>query len=189
MRTRLKLLLLPVLLLALVALVGGCGGSNSGSGSDDVDATTAGAGALTHVDGSIVLGDDGFTLTPEAGGEEITFSYGPEVERAAIRAIAAAGTPARVSYRPTEQDPIAASVEPAPVLDEVLQTYEGTVTSIEMDEIVIDGDDGERRFTIAAEDREAFDVAHLRDHAGEGDPVRVYFDPAAPDAGIAYEDG
>ncbi|MEO6867077.1 MAG: hypothetical protein ABI200_03570, partial [Gaiellales bacterium] len=80
-------------------VVTGCGGD-----ADDASGDSAGGSSLTHLDGVIELADESFTLTPKTDGSTpVTFTFGPEVERAAVRAIAMAGTPARVTYRPSDK--------------------------------------------------------------------------------------
>ena len=176
--------LLAVMLVATLALAG-CGGSDEPSGSSEPDSNAA--GALTHVDGTVVVTDDGFTLTPSSG-DPIEFALGPEVQAAQVRAIEASGEAARVSFRLTEDAPIAAAVKPAPKLGEGVESYEGTVTSVDDATLVVEGADGERSFDISAADPGAFDARHLRDHSEAGEPIKVYFDPSTPDLGIAYED-
>lgn len=175
-----------LVLLAVAVLAAGCGDDSTSEGGD---AASTDPGALDHVDGIVVTGPgDGFVLTPIDGGEDITFELGPAVQLGEVRAIEASGAPARVSYRPGEDPAVAASVLPAPTLGDDLETYEGTVVSVDADELVVDGEDGERTFDVSAADEGAFDVTHLQDHADEGEPIKVYFDPKSPDVGIAYED-
>lgn len=180
---------LPTLLslVAAVLALSGCGGSDS-TGTTATDESSDQAGAIIHVAGTLRSSDDGFVLTPASGDETITFSLGPEVERAVVRALEASGTTVRVSYRPTEDAPVAASVEPAPALGEELETYEGQVVSVDAKQIVIDGEDGKRSFDISGAGDAAFDAAHLLEHAERDEPILVYFDPKAPRVGIAYED-
>ncbi len=172
------------LILATVALAG-CGGSG-----DDANGTgggPSGTEALVHVDGTITASGDTITLTPKDGSAAMEFTLGPAVQKAQVMAIAASGSPARVTYRPSE-DGIAAAVGSAPELGEGVESYEGTVVSVDDSKIVIDGADGERTFDISAADPGAFDAAHLTDHRDKGEPIRVYFKTDAPDTGIAYED-
>ncbi|MEO6867826.1 MAG: hypothetical protein ABI200_07375, partial [Gaiellales bacterium] len=84
--------------------------------------------------------------------------------------------------------PVAALVIPAPEISEELRGYKGLIKAVDDTKIEIDGPDGKRSFKIAAEDREGFDIPHLRDHQKENAPVRVYFDPKTPDLALAYED-
>jgi hypothetical protein len=174
------------LLLVAILVVAGCGSDDAAK----TDGSASAPGALTHIDGAVAVGDDGatFVLTPVDGSAAMTFTLGPEVALGEVRAIEAAGSPARVSYRPAEADPIAASVVPAPTLGDDLSTYEGSVVSVDENTIVIDGADGERTFDISGAEDNAFDIAHLEDHNSKGEPVRVYYAPDAPDVGIAYED-
>ena len=151
--------------------------SGSGSGS---------AGSITHVDGTIRVDGSGFELTPKGGGDPVTFTLGPEVQLGEVRAIEATGAPARVSYRPGST--VAAAGVPAPKISEELRRYVGEVTAVDARSITIDGDDGERTFDISGADDGGFDVQHLRDHQAERSPVAVYYDPEAPDVGVAYED-
>lgn len=172
------------LLLLLVAfVVAACGSDepSSDSGSD--------VGSLEHADGTIALQDDRIVLTPTDGqGETRTFEIGPEVEVARLRAIEASGAPARVSFRPEEEPPVAAAVSEAPAAGEGGETYEGTVVSVDEQKLVVKGSDGERTFDVSGADAGVFDVPHLQEHADSGEPIRVYTDPEAPDVGIAYED-
>jgi hypothetical protein len=173
-------------LLASAVLAAGCGGDASSSD----DALPTGAGALIHVDGTLTVANDGnITLTPADGGEPYTFQIGPEVQRGTLRALEAAGQRARVNYRLSETTPIAVAVTSAPIIPEGTPTYEGMVRSITSEEIVIDGEDGERAFVIRPEDRIAFDVPHLTDHIEQKTPVRVYYEDARGGGlAIAYED-
>lgn len=174
--------LVLLLVVAGACTLASCGGGEAGEGGE-----APSAGALIHVDGTVEVHGDAFDVTPKQG-DVVTFTYGSKVDRAGVRAFAASGAPARVSYRLGEDDPVAVSVRAAPALGEGLQSYVGTIASVSDEEIVIDGSDGERAFTIGAADREAFDVPHLRQHQDDSTPVRVYFDPDEPTAGIAYED-
>jgi hypothetical protein len=174
-----------LVLLVVVALVfAGCGSSGSTDASTD---SGSDAGKLTHVDGTIVVSGDGFTLTPKNGDAAKEFTLGPEVQLGALKALESSGAPARVTYR-SGDTLVAASVVPAPAIGEELDSYEGTVVSIDESQITLKGDDGEKTFDISGASDDAFDVAHLKDHASEGSPVRVYVDPAAPKVGVAYED-
>ncbi len=175
-----------LLMLAATILVAACGGSSSSS--NDTKSNAGGAGSLTHVDGTITLAGDGFTLQPKAGGAATTFTLGPEVEQGALRAIAASGQAARVSYRAGDDPLIAASVRPAPKIGEGMQSYVGTIVKVDASTLVVDGDDGERTFDISGADADVFDVPHLEEHEAQSSPIRVYYDPKAPDVGVAYED-
>lgn len=185
-RLRLPAFLLTVALVAAIAA--GCGGGSDGDGGDT---TTTGSGAaLVHADGTIAVGDDGMlTLKPANGDDTMTFELGDEVQRGTIRALEASGAKTRVSFRVTDQTPVAVSVVPAPEIGADAKSYVGTVVTITSEQIVVDGPDGERAFTIAPADRIAFDVPHLSDHADKGEAVRVFYrSTPAGDAGIAYED-
>lgn len=185
MRTRTRL---PVLLALLVlgALASGCGGDDPESGGSG--RAGSGSGTLEHVDGVLsATGDDSFSVDPREG-EPLSFTYGPEVQRAAVRAIESTGGRARVTWRDTDDGRLAVSVEPAPVVEGDVATYEGMVTEVSSTSISIDGPDGERTFAIPASLSGAFDVDHLQEHADEDSPVRIYFEQSAPDDAIAYED-
>lgn len=172
------------LLAAAIALTG-CDNDASKSASTTVDFEVE--RAHLHVDGTVASKGDGFVLTPMSGDEPITFGYGPEVAVAEIRALEASKAVARVTFEPTEDAPVALGVDEAPKL-EGLDTYDGTVVSINDDSLVIDGPDGKRTFTVVPSD--GFDIEHLREHEDEGSPVRLYFDDDA-DVGplaVAYED-
>ena len=179
---RIHALVLPVLRVAAAALLlAGCGG-------DDTSADDASASAgIDHVDGIVAVDGDGFVLTPIDGTDERSFTLGPEVTIAQVRAIEASGAPARVTFRGSEDD-IASSVVPAPAIGDDLESYEGNVASVDSTTLVVDGADGTREFDISSADEGAFDVSHLQDHKSEKAPIAVYFDPADPGIGIAYED-
>lgn len=172
--------LLPIVAAGLLAA---CGGSDAPSAPDP-----NAAGSLDHADGAVALQGEVLVLTPKQGGDTVEFELGPEVQAAAVRALATSGSPARVTYRRGTDPLVAASVLPAPELGEGLETFEGQVASVDERELVIDGEGGERTFDISGADEGAFDVAHLQDHADEGEPVIVYYDPEAPEVGVAYED-
>ncbi|MCW2924340.1 MAG: hypothetical protein JWM98_1744 [Thermoleophilia bacterium] len=182
-----RLALPPTLIAAACLALAGCGG---GSG-DSKDSSTGDAGSLQHVDGTLAAAGDGFTVTPK-GKDPITFTAGPAVQPAALRALEASGAKAHVTYR--EQagaDPVAASVAAAPEIDASLASYEGQVKAVSSTSITLDGADGARTFRIEADDREAFDVAHIKEHKAEGSAIRVYYRPASgdyPAAAAAYED-
>lgn len=164
----------------------------TGCGSDDSSSTDAAAsgsttGKLTHVDGTIAVSGDGFELTPKNGDAAKTFTLGPEVQIGAVKALEASGVNARVTYRDGDAL-VAASVTAAPTIDESLDSFVGTIVSVDSKQITLTGDDGERTFDISGADADAFDVAHLKDHASENSPVRVYFDPQTPKVGVTYED-
>jgi len=176
---------LLLVLLACLALAA-CGGDG---GSDDSSSSSGGdAGRLEHVDGTLAL--DGERLTVDStGGEALTFGLGPEVEPASVRALEASETTARITYREEGGERTAVTVAAAPKIAEGVETYEGIVVEVDATHIEIDGADGARTFSISAEHRPSFDVAHLREHAKEGEPVRVYFrSGASGDAAVAYED-
>jgi hypothetical protein len=176
-----------LLLLAVAAVVvAGCGSDSDGSSSDSTK--TADAGALTHVDGTITSADDGFTLQPKDGGAALAFALGPEVEVGALRALEASGSVARVSYREGDDPLVAAAVKAAPKIGEGMQSYVGTITDVDETSIVLDGEDGERTFDISGAEDGVFDVPHLQEHETEQSPIRVYYDPKAPEVGVAYED-
>ncbi len=163
------------------ALLAGCG-----QGSDPDAGDRSAAGRLLEVDGRIVATGETFELDPVAEGERFVFAYGPEVPRAAVQALAASGETARVSYRPTAEQPIATAVEPAPAFGEDVASYTGTIAELGDGAIVIDGPDGKRSFDISEADERAFDVPHLEDHKAEGSKVKVYY--RADSVGLAYED-
>jgi hypothetical protein len=175
------------LLIATILLGTGCGSEDDAATSGDSGVSP---GALSHVDGTVAIGEGGtsFVLTPVDGSAAITFTLGPEVALGEVRAIEASGSPARVSFRPADADPIAAAVVPVPTLGEGLSTYEGLVVSVDENALVIDGADGERTFDISGAEDNAFDIPHLEDHNAKDEPIRVYYEPDAPDVGIAYED-
>ncbi len=180
--------LVPRSLIALLAAsiaVAGCGGSDD-TDSSSTDGGDSSAAAIVHVDGTIKLDGDTLTITPKDGSEPHSFSLGPAVKKPEVLALASSGEPARVSYRDGED--VAAAVTAAPKLGEGVEAYEGKVVSVDDSTLVIDGADGERTFDISAADAGSFDVAHLEDHKSAGEAIRVYFQAAAPDAGIAYED-
>lgn len=178
---------LPVIALLPVLLLAGCGSGDDGGAGEDVDRPSA--GSLSHVDGIIVLEEDELVLTPSDGeGRDVRFTLGPEVEVGAVRAIEASGAPARVSYRPGKEPLVAAAVSQAPGADAGQGSYEGQVVSVDDRKLVIDGPDGKRTFDVSGAEAGAFDVPHLQEHAAQQEPVRVYFDPARPEVGLAYED-
>lgn len=166
----------------------------TGCGASDESKDDAGPATLLQLDGTIKAGGAGsetFTVTPKAEGEEdITFGYGPEVARAAVQAMAASGTVARVYYRPTTEAPVAASVKEAPEYGEDVLDYTGTINLVNDERIVIEGPSGERSFDIADAEDEAFDQPHLKDHQDEGSEVKVYFRDAGEGllVGLGYED-
>lgn len=182
-----------LLLVAAATFLAACGGTESGPDDDasspraDTSADNS-AGEVTHVSGTVQVRDDVFVLQPTGGGEPIEFAYGPEVAPAEVRALEAAGTTAKVNYRPSDDTLVAASVDPAPTVSPKLQSYKGNVVSIDQRRLVVEGAKGTRTFLIAAADAGAFDVEHLREHQGHGEPIVVYFDAVAPEVGIAYED-
>lgn len=177
---------LLLLLVALLLVAAGCGGDDA-AGNDETT-TEAQAVSLTHVDGAIELVGPTLTVTPSNGGEEITLAVGPAIEPGAVQALAAAGTKARVYYR-DEAEPTAAKVEEAPTRAIGATVYEGQVVKVSAARIVIDGDDGEKTFTIRDEDRAAFDVDHLTEHRGEAEAVRVYVQRDADgEYAVSYED-
>lgn len=176
---------LLVAALAAVALVG-CGASSEDGAT--TGRSTAGTGRLIHVDGTLQPAEDGFVLTPSSGDAAITFRLGPAVQAATVRALEVSGAPARVSYRLTDQEPVAAAVVAAPKIDAGLAHYDGTIVDVDATSLTVDGADGSRTFTIAPQDAAGFDVEHLREHRSQQAPVRIYFDPKTPDAAVAYED-
>jgi hypothetical protein len=163
-------------------------------GSTEESGDAVGPGTLLQLDGTITgaeAGTESFSVTPKAEGEQaITFAYGPEVAPAEILAMSAAGTVVRVSYRPTTDDPVAASVKAAPEYGEDVLEYTGTIELIDKERIVINGPSGERSFDIRDADGEAFDQPHLKDHKDEGSKVKVYFRDAGDGllTGLGYED-
>lgn len=179
MRAFLLSLLLVVATLALAA----CGDddtSSNGSGGD------VAAIEHLHVDGAVRGREDGFVITTPDG-ETYDFEYGPAVKPAEVRALEAAGAQARVTFRPTEDTPVATDIGEKPD-KEGLETYEGLVVRVTATELVVDGADGERTFSIAGTDHAAFDPDHLEEHREREEPIVVYFDPEDPGTGIAYED-
>jgi hypothetical protein len=175
---------LALILLTSMLVLAGCGSDDA---ADSGTATGIEAGKLTHVDGTIVVSADGFRLTPKNGDAAMEFTLGPEVQLGALKALESSGAAARVTFRSGDRL-VAAAVVPAPAIGEDLESYVGTVSSIDDTQITLDGDDGERSFDISGAGEAAFDVAHLKDHSSEGSPVRVYFDPKAPKLGVTYED-
>lgn len=167
----------PVLALLVLALVAaGCGGDSSSATTGE---TGAGGQQLTHVEGTLrVVGNDTIEVTAPGSGQPVQVGIGPEVELAAVQAIAASGEPARVLFA-DEADPVAVRVESATTVEPGTDSYVGTVVRVSAEEITIDGDDGERTFAIEGEDRSAFD-SHLEEHQEGGDKVEVF---------IAEEDG
>ncbi len=166
----------------------------TGCGSSDESGDAVGPGTLLQVDGTISNAEAGtktISVTPKAAGEQdITFVYGPEVAPAQILAMSAAGTVVRVSYRPTTDAPVAASVKEAPEYGEDVLDSTGTIALVDKERIVIDGPNGERSFDIRDADGEAFDQSHLKDHKDEGSKVKVYFRDAGDGllTGLGYED-
>jgi hypothetical protein len=180
---------LPTLLVlgfATIALAG-CGSSSS---SSSPSSAATDKGAVTHVDGTIVAHGDGFTLSPTHGGEKLEFTPGSSVEGVQVKALEASGAPARVSYRMADKPPYTAvSVTPTPSIGEGMQSFAGTITQVSSSSITLTNSHGKARtFDISGADPDAFDVSHLKEHKSEGSPVKVYFDPKQPDAGLAYED-
>lgn len=181
---------LPALLLLAAITLSACGGGTSASNDGDANGGDhAGEPAHLHVDGALRTADDGFVLTPPGDEEPISFAYGDGVEQGKVRALEATGATVRVTFEPTEDKPVASDVREAPNHDG-LDTYEGAVESIESGELVIDGDDGRRTFRLGMEDER--DIEHLGEHAGNGEPVRVYLAAAASGSDertvVAYED-
>lgn len=166
----------------------------AGCGATDEPKNDAGPSALLQLDGTIKAGgaeSATFTVTPKAEGEEdITFGYGPEIARAAVQAMAASGTVARVYYRPTTKAPVAASVREAPEYGEDVLDYTGTISLVDDERIVIAGPNGERSFDITDAEEDAFDQPHLKDHQDEGTEVKVYFRDSGEGllVGLGYED-
>ena len=174
-------------LLALaIAAVAGCG---TDSGDDTSDATSAGgATSLTHVDGTVQLEGDTLTVTPSSGDDTLVLPLGPEVEAAAVQALAVSQAKTRVFFV-DDQDPVAAKVAAAPSAGKGAQTYEGQVVKVSTTSITVDGDDGQRTFTITEADRPAFDTRHLEEHRSEGEAVKIYYRTVdGSEHAVAYED-
>lgn len=187
-RMRRHLATLACAVLAGSIVLAGCGGGEESPASDD-DGGGARAGGLVHADGAIHVTDAGIELTPVNDADVIVFAIGPEVERGTLRALEASGAKARINYRLSEEAPVAVSVVAAPTIADDAESYVGTVKRVTAEEIVLAGDDGERRFVIAPADAIAFDVAHLQEHADAGKPVKVYYRSVGDvDNGLAYED-
>lgn len=183
-----RALLPSVSLLAAAFALSGCGDSTTSDSTSEASGDHAKVTHL-HIDGALRTTDDGFVLTPEGDEEPITFAYGEGVEEAKVRALEATHATARVTFEPTEDEPVASDVRAAPD-HEGLDTYEGTVESIEDGTLVIDGDDGRRTFELGMEDER--DIEHLGEHADNGSPVRVYLAAGQTDSStrtvVAYED-
>lgn len=178
---------LAVLLVAASMAVAGCGG-----GDDSSDDTAKGPGALSHVDGTLVMQGNRLMVVPEGNGAADEFLVGSGVANSTIQALVASKARARVFYRADGDDEparMAVAVQPAPTAGNGAKTYEGQITKVSSSSITIDGDDGTRTFAIKGADEAAFDVEHLEEHRDEGEPVRVYYrgSDASPNA-VAYED-
>lgn len=188
----------PLTLLASSLLLVACGGGpESGTGDrtgQQPAPRDAGQhpGEVEHVDGIIRTTDDGFVLEPRAAGREaLEFRAGPEVERSQLRALEAAGTDARVSYRADDGERVAVAVAQAPRIDEGLHAYEGEVVSVADSRVVVEGADGRRTFRVDPRAGDAFDLEHLREHADSEHPVIIHYRPEEDvDGGVAmaYED-
>ncbi|MCW2928097.1 MAG: hypothetical protein JWM86_2065 [Thermoleophilia bacterium] len=173
-----------VLLVLAMAGVTGCGtdAKQSATASD----SGAGAGTLVHVDGMVTVEPKGFSLVPVRGGDSIEFRLGPAIKPNEVQAFDAADSVARVTYRLTEDEPIAVAIKSPPALGEGLDEYVGSISDVSSKEITIKGASGERTFTIDEADSSAFDQPHLKDHERAGTAVRVFY--RDKDTAVAYED-
>lgn len=174
---------LSVLLMSL--LVAGCGGSASSSNG----ASSADGVSLTHIDGTLTVRGGDVTVT-RASGAAVQLAVGPAVGKGELQALAASGAKARVFYA-EKGAKIAAKVEPVPTASAGAKTIDGVITKASTSSISIQTSDGAAHtFTIRAEDRSAFDTAHLQEHAAEDSPVRIYYRTGADGThdAVAYED-
>lgn len=188
--------LLPILLLlALAALLAGCGSDDPGTAGDERadSAETSGdspGAPAQHLDGTVKVEGESIVLTPE-GRAPMTLDLGEDVAIAQVRALEASGAVARVTFEPAtgERNGLAIDVRETPRQQAGTDAFSGTVVEVDAKQITIKGDSGTRTFAMGIAD--AHEVEHLQEHADSGSPVKVFLDDAGSDAGaavVAYED-
>ena len=163
----------------MLLVLAGCGNQQSAS-----TPSQPASGELQHVDGTVALNGKDITVTSSAG-TTTQLKLGTDVAANSIRALQASGETVRVYTR----GDIAVKVEQQTRPKDAL-TASGNVVEARSTSLSITSAEGTKLvFTIAPENREAFDTAHLLEHKAERAPITVYYRKNGSQlSALAYED-